>query len=111
MRADGTAQVTHDGRPLYYFAHDTAAGQTNGEGIKGFGGVWHVALAARAVATSTPAATAAPTTAATVPPTSTSGDGSGDVPGSLPALLLALLGGAVLTMLTVGVLSRRMNRG
>jgi hypothetical protein len=54
VRADGTAQVTHDGRALYYFAHDTAAGQTNGEGIQGVGGVWHVALAARAVATSEP---------------------------------------------------------
>ena len=110
VRADGTAQVTHDGRALYYFAHDTAAGQTNGEGITGLGGVWHVALAARAVATSSPAATAAPTTASTVPPTSTSGTGSGDVPGSLPALLLALLGGAIMTVLTVGALSRRMHR-
>jgi predicted lipoprotein with Yx(FWY)xxD motif len=110
VRADGTAQVTHDGRALYYFAHDTAAGQTNGEGIQGLGGVWHVALAARAVATASPAATEAPTSASTVPPTSTGGPGSGDVPGSLPALLLALLGGAVLTMLTVGALSRRLHR-
>jgi predicted lipoprotein with Yx(FWY)xxD motif len=110
VRADGTAQVTHDGRALYYFAHDTAAGQTNGEGIQGVGGVWHVALAARAVATASPAATEAPTSASTVPPTSTSSTGSGDVPGSLPALLLALLGGAIVTMLTVGALSRRMHR-
>ena len=110
VRSDGTAQVTHDSRPLYYFAHDTAAGQTNGEGIKAFGGVWHVALAARAVATSSPAATEAPTAASTVPPTSTGGDGSGNVPGSLPALLLALLGGAASTLLTVGALSRRARR-
>jgi predicted lipoprotein with Yx(FWY)xxD motif len=40
MRPDGTTQLTSDGRPLYTFARDTAAGQTNGDG---FGGIWHVA--------------------------------------------------------------------
>ncbi len=40
---DAATQVTVDHRPLYYFANDTAAGQTHGEGIKAFGGVWHVA--------------------------------------------------------------------
>jgi len=110
VRSDGTDQVTHDARPLYYFVHDTAAGQTNGEGIAALGGVWHVASAVLAAATSSPSATAAPTTAATVPPTSTGGDGSGDGPGVLPSLLLALLGAAVATMAAVGALSRRMRR-
>ena len=41
-RSDGSTQVTYDGRPLYYYSHDTAAGQTNGQG---FAGVWYVALA------------------------------------------------------------------
>jgi predicted lipoprotein with Yx(FWY)xxD motif len=41
----GTIQATVNGRPLYNFAADTAPGQTNGEGIKAFGGVWHVAAA------------------------------------------------------------------
>jgi predicted lipoprotein with Yx(FWY)xxD motif len=39
-RDDGSTQVTINGLPLYYFAGDTAAGQTNGQGI---GGKWYVA--------------------------------------------------------------------
>jgi predicted lipoprotein with Yx(FWY)xxD motif len=36
-RTDGTKQVTYGGHPLYYFAGDTAAGQTKGQGV---GKVW-----------------------------------------------------------------------
>jgi predicted lipoprotein with Yx(FWY)xxD motif len=39
-RDDGTTQVTINGKPLYYFSGDTAAGQTNGQGI---GGKWYLA--------------------------------------------------------------------
>jgi predicted lipoprotein with Yx(FWY)xxD motif len=36
-RTDGTKQVTYGGHPLYYFAGDTAPGQTKGDGV---GGIW-----------------------------------------------------------------------
>lgn len=39
-RDDGTKQVTYKGLPLYYFAPDSAAGDTKGQGV---GGVWFVA--------------------------------------------------------------------
>lgn len=40
---DGGMQVTYDGKPLYYFIRDTAAGMTAGEGITHFGGSWYLA--------------------------------------------------------------------
>jgi predicted lipoprotein with Yx(FWY)xxD motif len=42
-RADGAQQITYDTWPLYTFAGDSAAGQTNGQGVVGFGGKWLVA--------------------------------------------------------------------
>lgn len=38
----GGQQVTAARLPLYRFSGDSKAGQTNGEGISSFGGVWHV---------------------------------------------------------------------
>ena len=39
-RDDGSIQVTYNGWPLYLFEEDTAAGDTNGQGIDEFGGLW-----------------------------------------------------------------------
>jgi predicted lipoprotein with Yx(FWY)xxD motif len=41
-RKDGKTQVTYKGHPLYYFYLDTKAGDTNGEGVDGFGAEWYV---------------------------------------------------------------------
>lgn len=36
-RDDGDPNVTYDGYPLYHFQGDTEAGDTNGQGVDGFG--------------------------------------------------------------------------
>ncbi len=41
-RADGTAQLTYNGHPLYYFSGDSASGAAHGQGSKAFGAGWYV---------------------------------------------------------------------
>ena len=41
-RKDGTLQVTYNGHPLYYYAGDNKAGQTNGQNLDQFGAEWYV---------------------------------------------------------------------
>ena len=41
-RSDGQPQVTYNGHPLYGYQGDTKAGDTNGQGINGFGALWYV---------------------------------------------------------------------
>jgi len=38
-RSDGAKQWAYDGKPVYYFAGDAAAGDAKGDGM---GGKWHV---------------------------------------------------------------------
>ncbi len=42
-RDDGSKQLTYNGRPLYTFIADSSEGQTNGDGLDEFGGIWHIA--------------------------------------------------------------------
>lgn len=41
-RSGGARQLSYAGHPLYRFSGDSAAGDTNGQGITAFGGSWHV---------------------------------------------------------------------
>ena len=50
-RSDGSKQVSYGGHPLYYFAGDTGAGQTSGQGVNGFGAKWWVVSPAGAAIT------------------------------------------------------------
>jgi predicted lipoprotein with Yx(FWY)xxD motif len=59
---NGGKQVAYHGDPLYRFAGDAKAGDTNGQGIHSFGGTWHAA--ATSSATSSAPQTTPPTTSA-----------------------------------------------
>jgi predicted lipoprotein with Yx(FWY)xxD motif len=39
-RSDGKPQVTYNGHPLYTFTGDQSPGDTNGQGVDGFGARW-----------------------------------------------------------------------
>jgi predicted lipoprotein with Yx(FWY)xxD motif len=41
-RTDGKTEVTYHGHPLYYYAGDSTAGDTNGQGVEAFGAEWYV---------------------------------------------------------------------
>lgn len=74
-RPDGTVQVAYAGRPLYTFAQDRAAGETNGQGVKDVG-TWSVVTIASTPAASSSSAPATTSTPATTT-TSKSEEGGG----------------------------------
>lgn len=45
-RDDGTTQVALNGHPLYTFTGDSSPGDTNGNGLDDFGGIWNAATSA-----------------------------------------------------------------
>ncbi len=40
-RSDGRPQVTYNAHPLYLFSGDQKPGETKGEGVNAFGGLWY----------------------------------------------------------------------
>lgn len=71
-RRNGFIQLTLGGHPLYTYAGDSRSHVATGEGIKGFGGTWHVVKASPAHSgnnptTSTPTMTTTTTTTTTSP--------------------------------------------
>jgi predicted lipoprotein with Yx(FWY)xxD motif len=53
-RADGSAQATYNGHPLYTYKGDTAPGQDKGNGLNLSGGLWHDVTATGAAAAPAP---------------------------------------------------------
>ena len=53
-RADGTKQVTLDGRPVYTYSGDSGAGAVSGQGFKG---IWWAVTPSGAEVTGAPAST------------------------------------------------------
>lgn len=58
----GFFQVTLGGEPLYHFSEDKGKGQANGDGIKNFGGIWHVVAASSHKSGQSPMTTGSSTT-------------------------------------------------
>jgi predicted lipoprotein with Yx(FWY)xxD motif len=72
-RSDGTKQLTYDGHALYFFAGDSAAGQTTGQGSDGFGAKWWLVAPSGAEITASDTAAAAAAQAPAPAPSATSG--------------------------------------
>jgi predicted lipoprotein with Yx(FWY)xxD motif len=64
-RSNGSMQLTYKKHPLYGFALDKKAGQTNGEGQVAFGGKWYAVSAKGAAVVKAPTLTTTSTTTTT----------------------------------------------
>jgi len=53
-RPEGTTQLTYNGHPLYLFAQDQKAGETNGQGVSAFGAAWFALNSAGSQVTAQP---------------------------------------------------------
>jgi predicted lipoprotein with Yx(FWY)xxD motif len=71
-RRDGFLQVTLSGHPLYTFAEDHKSRVAHGEGIKAFGGTWHVLRPRRTGQSGSTTTTGAASSTTTAPSTATS---------------------------------------
>lgn len=59
--SNGAMQITYHGHPLYYYVGDHTPGQTAGQGLNEFGGLWYV-LSASGSAITTASTSTAPST-------------------------------------------------
>jgi predicted lipoprotein with Yx(FWY)xxD motif len=66
-RSNGHWQVTLRGKPLYRFSEEHHNGETAGEGLETYGGIWH-SVSASASAAPAPSMPATPTTPTSTPP-------------------------------------------
>jgi LPXTG-motif cell wall-anchored protein len=87
VRNDGNRQVTYEGKPLYYYAPDTNAGDAKGQGVNN---VWYVIAP---IAASAPAAPVAAPVPAALPATGDAGSSLGAL--AALALLLGALGALI----------------
>jgi predicted lipoprotein with Yx(FWY)xxD motif len=67
LHRNGRFQVMLAGRPLYHFAGDSSKGDANGQGLKSFGGTWHVVSASSSSTTTTTTTGTTTTTTPTYP--------------------------------------------
>jgi predicted lipoprotein with Yx(FWY)xxD motif len=81
-RPDGTMQATYNGHPLYAFQGDSVPGQTNGNGLTGFGARWSVVNLTSKSSAPTAATPAAATPAAATPAATGGGMGYGSGSGN-----------------------------
>ncbi len=65
FKRSGIIQVTLGGHPLYTFANDHKKQNATGEGVNGFGGIWHVVKDAAGGTGSSPSSTQTSSTSTT----------------------------------------------